>query len=208
MKITSYIINLGILLLQYEVFGLELLSNHQDSIENHMMTGYGKRGSFKCDVLHGLRTLHGQKIKRPSFVVDIDKLDNLDVSSTLASSQCLLVFYHIHSNHSLSTLIKFGWTVVQHKRVALVMKMGSGLTLDMAANTTKLPFLVAAELEDGSEQFLCPVVGQSIPTLQSPMCNHLQLSSRDKILRAATFGVPPYFYGDVNFVAYGNCFKE
>ena len=77
------------------------------------------------------------------------------------------------------------------------MKMGSGLTLDMAANTTKLPFLVAAKLEDGREQFLCPVVGQSVLNLQSSMCNQLQRSFRDKILRVAVFGVPPYFYGDI-----------
>ena len=196
-----YILSIGLLNLQNEAFGLELLSKHQDSIENHMMTGYGKRGSYKCDIIHDLGTFPDKKTNRPSFALNIDRLESLDVASTLKSAQCLLVSYHVNSNHSLSALIKFGWTMVQHKRVALVTKMGSGLTLDMAANTTKLPFLVGAKLEDGREQFLCPVVGQSIPTLQSSMCNKLQCSLRDKILRVAVFGVPPYFYGDTAFLA-------
>ena len=196
---TNYILSLGVLLLQYEAFGLELLTKHQDLIENHMMTGYGKRGSYECDIIQGPKILHDQKTNRPSFVLDIDQLESWDVSSTLASSQCLLVSYHVNSNHSLTALIKFGWTVVQQKRVALVMKMGSGLTLDMAANTTKLPFLVATQLEDGREQFLCPVIGQSIPNHQPSMCNQLQRSCRDKILQVAVFGVPPYFYGDNAF---------
>ena len=202
------LLSFGILLLQNKAFGLELLSKHQDSIENHMMTGYGKRGSFKCDIIHGPDALHDQKTNRPYLALDMDKLESLDVSSTLASSQCLLVSYHVNSNLSLSALIKFGWTVVQHKRVALVMKMGSGLTLDMAANITKLPFLVAAEFEESGEQFLCPVVGQSIPTLQSSMCNQLQRSCRDKILRVAAFGVPPYFYGDFHFVPFSVSFFQ
>ena len=44
------------------------------------------------------------------------------------------------------------------KRLALVLKLGPGMVLDMATNTEKLPFLIAADMENGREQYLCPGV--------------------------------------------------
>ena len=40
----------------------------------------------------------------------------------------------------------------------MVLKLGPGMVLDMAANTEKLPFLIAAAMENGQEQYLCPGV--------------------------------------------------
>ena len=78
----------------------------------------------------------------------------------------------------------------------MILKLGPGLTLDMAANTTKLPFLVAATREeDGKEQFMCPVIGEANPRLQDAMCHRSYVSSEDKSLRVGIFGIPPYFYG-------------
>ena len=84
---------------------------------------------------------------------------------------------------------------MQHKRAAFVIKMSSGMTLNMAPNITKLPFLVAAELEDGREQFLCPVVGEPEPFLQHSMCDHAYTSYKNKVIRVGVIGVPPYLYG-------------
>ena len=133
---------------------------------------------------------------RAQFVMGLNKFDGFDLSSNLASSHCLLVSVEVNKNEGLAAVLKFGWTVVQHKRVALVMKMVSGVTLNEAMNITKLPFLVAAELNGGKEQFLCPVVGEREPHLQNSMCDDNYTSYKDKVIRFGIIGVPPYLYGN------------
>ena len=78
-------------------------------------------------------------------------------------------------------------------RIAFVLKMGANVTLDMLKNTTKLPFLIAAELEQGREQFICPIVGEMIPRLEENMCKPSYASFKEKIVRVALLGIPPYF---------------
>ena len=124
--------------------------------------------------------------------MEVDQFKNLDISTTLSLSQCVLMSYYVKSNESFSALIEFGWNVIQHKRLALSLKMGSGLTLDMATNVTKLPFMVAAELWNGLPQFLCPVAGESEPRIQDSICDG---SLKDKILRVGFFGLAPIIYG-------------
>ena len=131
--------------------------------------------------------------------MDSSMMYSSDIRATFSKSHCLLVSAHISSNKSLSDIIKFGWSVIQHKRIALVLQLGDGLTLEMAANTTKLPFMVAATDEDGKEQFLCPVIGEVAPRLQDLMCDSSYVSPKEKSLRVAIFGIPPYFYGKRNF---------
>ena len=63
----------------------------------------------------------------------------------------------------------------------------------MITNTTKLPFLIAAKLEQDKEQFLCPVVGEIKPLLEDKMCNPSYASYKNKRLNVALLGIPPYF---------------
>ena len=70
--------------------------------------------------------------------------------------------------------------------------MGPGLSLDMATNVTKLPFVIATELWNGQPQFLCPVVGEAEPSLQDSICD---TSLKDKTIRIGCFGLPPSVYG-------------
>ena len=73
-----------------------------------------------------------------------------------------------------------------------MLKLAQGMTLSMAKNTTKLPFLIAAEVGD-KEQFMCPVVGESTPRLQDTKCDLSYISYKDKILRVGIFGGPQNF---------------
>ena len=173
----------------------QFLAKHRKSIESYTMTGNGKRiDDYQCDVLHD--DPQGYIVEGGAqFVMDIEKLDHFDISSNIASSHCLLVSVEVNNSESLAAVLKFGWAVVQHKRVALVMKMVSNLTLYEARNITKLPFLVAAELKGGKEQFLCPVVGESNPLLQDTNCNLSYTSYKGKTLRVGIFGGPPNFIG-------------
>ena len=189
-------LSLGVFLLADFTYGQAhmFLSNHHKSIESYIMNGYGNRSSYQCDVLYDNARediIEG----RAQFVMGLNEIEHFDLSSNLVSSQCLLVSVEVNKNESLAALVKFGWTVVQHKRVALVMKMSSGINLNMSTNITKLPFLVAAELTDGSEQFLCPVVGMPQPYLQHSMCDHEHISYKKKVVRVNIIGVPPYLYG-------------
>ena len=71
--------------------------------------------------------------------------------------------------------------------------MRLGLTLDMVTNTTKLPFLVATELGQAKEQFLCPVVGEVEPRLEQALCPASYVSYSYKTLRIGQIGIIPDF---------------
>ena len=58
----------------------------------------------------------------------------------------------------------------------MVMNLGNNVTLEGLENTTKLPFVIASQLTNEKEQFLCPVVGELEPVLQSVMCEPFGLS--------------------------------
>ena len=88
-------------------------------------------------------------------------LNDIDISTLFASSSCLIVSSSVKSNQSLSALIQFGRNVVRYKRIALMLQLNSGIKLDFFNNTKGLPFLIAAQLEGGKEQYLCPLIGQS-----------------------------------------------
>ena len=172
------------------------LTKYRTDIEEYIMTGYGPVWT-KCDVIHTDGNSEQQPdymYETPLFRVDIKKLITYDIKTTFSSSHCLLISAYV-SNQSLSDLIKFGWSVIQHKRVALVLTLTHGLTLDMATNTTKLPFLVASRMEDGKEQFLCPMVGEANPQLQNGKCELIYTSYKNKSLRVGIFGFPPAFFG-------------
>ena len=183
-----------------QTFGHEsgmLLSKYRDEVEGYIMKGHGE-GWKNCDVVHDTSEQLNFSADTLRFVMDSNMMHSSDIRTTFSSSHCLLVSAHISNNQSLSDIFKFGWSVIQHKRLALVLQLEVGLTLDMAANTSKLPFTVAAIDQHKKEQFLCPVIGRASPKLQDYMCNTSYVSLKEKNLRVAIFGVPPYFYGEIH----------
>ena len=158
------------------------------------MTGHEK-GWKNCDTLSANTLPHD---KEPHVSMDLEHIKTLDIKTTFASSSCLLVSYDVEGNESLSTLFDFGWSSIQFVRLALVTKMNSGTNLNMIRNTTKLPFLIAAELEQGKEQFLCPVLGEIVPVLKQEMCYLSYMSYQGKRLRISQIGAPPQFILDPN----------
>lgn len=172
----------------------QILSKHHKSIENYIMIGYEKKSEYQCDVLSD--DPRGQEGKA-QFVMDSESIEHFDVASNLVSSDCMVVSVEVNNNQSLAAVVKFGWTILQHKRVAILIEMGSGLTLNMATNITKLPFVVAAQLQNGKEQFLCPIFGEVEPRLQDSMCDPAYASYKKKVIRVGIIGVAPYFYGKI-----------
>ena len=73
--------------------------------------------------------------------------------------------------------------------------MRSGITLEMANYTSNLPYLVVAELNDGKEQFLCPVVGEVKPHFGKSMCKQSLINYKNKKIRYGGTGYPPDFVG-------------
>ena len=175
--------------------GVMFMEKHRGAFENYVMMGYGP-GWKSCDIISDGSLGHGFLEGDTRFLMEVDQFRNFDISRTLLSSQCVLMTYFVKSNESFSALIELGWNIIQHKRLALALKMGPGLTLNMAKNVTKLPFVIGAELWNGLPQFLCPMTGESEPYLQDSICDG---SLKDKILRVGYFGIPPIIYGK-----YGN----
>ena len=195
MKVPNYFLALGAIFLPIGTNGQELsnfLARHEISLENFIMTGFGE-GWRHCDILSATSIQDLGISARPQIVLELEKLLTLDLSPLLSSPSCILVSYHVNGNQSLASLIKLGWENIQRKRIALVLKMGSGITLDMEADTEKLPFVVAAQLENGKEQFLCPVVGENKPYLSQNICAQSYASYKNKVLRVGMMGRPPFF---------------
>ena len=195
--IRAFLLIWGALLLSNVTFGAEnrvFLDKHRAEIQEYIMTGH-ERGWKNCDILSANTLPHDRE---PHVSMDLEHIKTLDIKTTFASSSCLLVSYDVEGNESLSTLLDFGWSSFQIVRLALVMKMNSGTNLNMIRNTTKLPFLIAAELEQGMEQFLCPVVGKIAPVLEQEMCDLSHVSYQGKQLRISHVGIPPQFIFDPN----------
>ena len=185
-------LSLGALLLSASVLGHQksvFLDNHKRAIQDYIMTGH-ENGWQNCDILtESAYSYEGV----PQMTTNLAKLNTINMKYAFASSHCLLVIYDVKNSSSLSTLFEFGWKAVLHMRLALVLKMAPGVTLEMASNKTRLPFLVAAELADGKEQFLCPVVGENEPRLEQDMCKDSYVSFKGKTLRLGLVGILPNF---------------
>ena len=165
------------------------LEKHKPAIQNYIMTGH-ESGWHHCDILSGGANRHEGA---PQRSMDLHKIKTLNIKSAFASSHCLLANYQVSNEASLSALLNFGWAAIQHVRLAIVLKMGPGITLNLASNTTKLPFLVAAESDEGQEQFLCPVIGEKKPRFEKEMCKPSYTSCKNRTLRIGITGIRPYF---------------
>ena len=186
-----------VIILPDEVLGEALdkfLETYKDPIQNYIMTGT-VNVRHNCDIL-AFDAYSNEST--PQHVMELEKIRKLNTKLAFSHSPCVLVVYHVTSNDSLSALLEFGWSAIQHMRLALITKMGPDITLDMAVNTTKLPFLVSAQLDSGKEQFLCPVIGENRPRLEQYMCKSSYASYKDKILRTGIVGVDPYFVATKN----------
>ena len=184
----------GVLLLCLPSLGQKInnfLQQHRGNVEDYIMVGHG-RGWTQCDVLSS----NSAGDDAPQLLMKFVEFQKLDMRSTLSSCHCLLASYHIESQESLSEIIQFGWEVIKHKRIALILSMAKGITLEMATDTDKLPFLVAAQLESGEKQFLCPVIGKITPLMQSDMCDISYVSYKYKKLKIGLLGVPPHLVFD------------
>ena len=174
---------------------ISFLNRYKEAIQNYIMTGH-EYGWKQCDILSDESSFEkgSQMGSTPHIFMEVDKIMTLNIISNFASSPCLLVTYHIDDMTSLSTLLDFGKAAFQYTRLALVLTMDSGITLEMASNVTKLPFLVAAESTHGKEQFLCPVVGETDLRLEQELCDQSYVSYKNRTLRFGIVGIPPYVY--------------
>ena len=184
-----------LLLFSIESLGQDIdafLSGQRVQIETYIMAGYEDSWAH-CDVISADPQKNEARLS-PQFVIDFKMLNKLDMNSILSASQCLLAVYHITSKEDLSEILQFGQTVFKYKRIALILKLENIVTLNMATDFAKLPFLIAAQLEGGREQFLCPIVGKPEPILQDFICNEIYASYRYKKLRVGLFGVNPHLF--------------
>ena len=181
---------IGVVLLLREVHGLGLemfAAKHRTAIQEYIMVGYGD-GWMHCDILSDNPKDVGFYEDIPHFAITLEKLLTIDIGHTLSSSRCLLALYEVNTLQNLTSIIEFGWKAIQYKRIALILKMGSGLTLDHRINTTKMPFPVAAEVGNGKEQFICQLIGKVEPLLQEHMCEKSHISFEKKTLRIGMLG--------------------
>ena len=162
------------------------IAKYRNAIQKYIMTGH-EEGWQHCDILSENPSYMGV----PQISIKLEKIKTLNIKSAFENSHCLLVNYDISSNASLSSILEFGLEAINHVRLALVIKMRSGITLETASNTSKLPYLVAAETENGMEQFLCPIVGEINPQLGNEMCTPSYLDYKRKVLRIGLYGLPP-----------------
>ena len=102
--------------------------------------------------------------------------------------------YNVRKKEDLSTLLEIGQSAINHIRLALILKISSGISLAMPdSNYTNLPFMIAADLDNDKEEFLCPVLGEDKPRLQESMCKTSFLHYEKKLLRMGIVGINPYF---------------
>ena len=181
----------GMLILCGTAFGQEqklFLSKYKDDIQKYIMTGH-EQGWKHCDILSANPSDEGI----PQIAMALDKLSTSDIMLALEKSQCLLVKYDVTNKASLSILMDFGQMAISKLRLALVIKLHSDVNLEMATNTSNLPFLVAIEPDHGKEKFLCPVVGKFKPLLDDKMCSVSLNDYKSKALRIVLMGPPPDF---------------
>ena len=125
--------------------------------------------------------------------MSLEKIETLNLKSIFSSSTCLLISYEISSEDSLSTLLEFGKKAINYIRLALVIRMAEGISLEKAKNTSNLAYMIATESKEGLEQFLCPIIAKSKPQMENEMCQPSYLDYKNKALRVGLMGMPPDF---------------
>ena len=159
------------------------VSKYKVDVENFIMAGYGG-GWDSCDIIAVSPVKPKPSWNVPQLTVDINTLKELDLGSDLLPSYCFLVLAKVKDNATMSAITEFGWTAIKHKRVGMILTLGSDITtLDEARNMRKLPFPIAAHMDSGREQFLCPSVGNQQPLYQHSICEKHLTNYHDKTIR-------------------------
>ena len=180
----------GILLFSLGVQGQHhILLKYKKAMQNYLMTGH-EMTWHDCDILsaNGYSNNDG-----PQITMSLEKIETLNLKYVFSSSTCLLISYEISSEDSLSTLLEFGKKAINHIRLALVIKMVAGISLETAKNTSNLGYMIATESKEGLEQFLCPVIAESKPYMEAEMCKPSNLDYKNKALRVGLVGMVPDF---------------
>ena len=183
---------LVILLLSSSTIGKDVfLDKYSKAIQDFIIIGYEGGGSSHCDILSDESS---NNEKAPQMSMGLKQMKTLNMKSSFASAHCLLVNYNVRKNEDLSTLLEIGQSAINHIRLALILKISSGISLAMPdRNYTNLPFMIAAAFDDNKEEFLCPVLGEDKPRLQESMCETSFSHYEGKLLRMGIVGINPYF---------------
>ena len=154
------------------------VTSRKDAIESYILSGSGKGVGGNCDILNVSPNINDLFIDTPKFVTDTTTLKTFDLKTALPNTQCLIVVAQVDDAGTLSHLIKFGLRVIENrKRMAMILNLGSNLSLEEANFENKtLPFVIAAGLDNTSEQILCPALGSYKSRLQSHMCDESEKS--------------------------------
>ena len=159
------------------------VSKYKVDVQNFVMSGYGG-GWITCDIIAISPVKPNPFWNVPQLTVDINKLKALDIGSNLLPSHCFLVLAMVNDNATVSAIIEFGWAAIKHKRVGMILTLGSDMTsLNEVRNMTKLPFFIAARMDSGREEFLCPSVGNQLPLHQHAICEKHLTHYQDKKIR-------------------------
>ena len=119
-----------------------------------------------CDILSVAPVHPYPDLNVPQYVMDIKELESINVKRSMPQSYCLILQATVTNSSMISVLSKFASVVVnKDKRIGLVLELGQGINLSMV-NSTRLPYIIAGQLEEGSEQFLCPTVGSNLASLK------------------------------------------
>ena len=180
----------GILLMSLGVYGQDqILSKYMRPIQNYIMVGL-ENSWQPCDILSAGGYAHEDE---PHITIDLKTIEIMNLKSVFSSSTCVLVKYDITSEERLSTLLEIGKKAINHIRLALVIKISPGVSLEKARNTSNLGYMIAAESGQGLAQYLCPVIGEIQPRLEHGMCNPSYLDYKNKVIRIGLMGLPPHF---------------
>ena len=161
------------------------------AIENYVMTG--SEGALRtCDIL----SLGTDYLSEDSsqWNMKLWFLPKLDIRTLATTSSCLIISSRVNDYETLSALVKFGFMVTSHKRLGMALSLGNGIFLEVLKDTPNFPFMMAATSDYGYERFLCPVVGERLPKIQSKMCDNSFSTVEGKILQAGFAGFWPYVF--------------
>ena len=188
----NQIIIFSLLMLNNFVCGQDFgtfVAQHAKNIENYIMVGYGE-GWKSCDLISTSKSY--QLLNSPNFVMDLDKIESIDIGSLLSSSTCVLIISLASDKETISRLVEFGQSAAQHKRIGMILKLDSSTYL-RSINSTKIPYLLGAQMVGGRSQFLCPTTGSHRPIVESGMCPQTYTGYKGRYIRVGFHdGFRPY----------------
>ena len=169
------------------------IQKHSSAIEEQIMTG--SEGALRnCDVLN-LSPSHSHLSEDiPQWAMELKFLPTLDIERLASTSSCLIITSRVNDYETLTALVKFGFAATLHKRLGIALSLGGGIFLEVLKDTPNFPFMIAATSDYGYKRFLCPVIGQSLPVVQSHMCDKSYTTLEGRTLNVGFAGFWPYVY--------------